>query len=172
MCLPHIDSPSIFGALLDDKKGGRFSVSPVDDWDSTAEYIPGTNILQTKLRTRTGVMQITDFMPVSASGREEFEEEGPELNRLMEIRKGEVNVRVTFDPRFDYARGDTRLKKHDKGIIAEGNNEYLTLSCSREINIPDDIRMDDWTLSEGDRVWLQLRYGNSAPVNLDSEKAE
>ena len=47
--------------------------------------------------------------------------------------------RVTFDPRFDYARGDTRLKKHNKGIIAEANNESLTLSCSREMNIPDDI---------------------------------
>jgi len=48
LCMPHIDSPSIFGALLDDSKGGRFSVSPSDDWDSMAEYIPGTNILVTK----------------------------------------------------------------------------------------------------------------------------
>jgi len=28
MCLPHFDSPSIFAALLDDKKGGKFSIKP------------------------------------------------------------------------------------------------------------------------------------------------
>ena len=172
MCLPHIDSPSIFGALLDDKKGGLFSISPRYEWDSAAEYISGTNILQTRFRTRAGVMMLTDFMPVCACGREEMEEEGHELYRLIEIRKGDVDVRVTFDPRFDYARGDTRLVKLNKGIIAEGNNESLTLSCSREIHIPDDIRMDDWTLFEGDKVWLHLSYGNSAPVDLDYERAE
>lgn len=171
MCMPHIDSPSIFGALLDDKKGGRFAISPVDDWDSTAEYIVGTNILQTRFRTKTGVMQITDFMPVCACDREEMEE-GHELYRLIELLKGEVNIRVSFDPRFDYARGDTRLERHNKGIVAEGNNESLILSCSREINIPDDIRMDEWTLSEGDRVWLHLSYGYAAPGEFFSEKAE
>src|SRR3990172_10450464 len=48
LCLPHIDSPSVFGALLDDKKGGSFSISPSDDFDSVAEYLPETNILITK----------------------------------------------------------------------------------------------------------------------------
>jgi GH15 family glucan-1,4-alpha-glucosidase len=56
MCLPYIDSPSIFCALLDDGKGGRFSVSPVDAWESAAEYISATNILQTKFMTAAGVM--------------------------------------------------------------------------------------------------------------------
>jgi GH15 family glucan-1,4-alpha-glucosidase len=158
--------------LLDDKKGGSFSISPVDDWESVAEYIPGTNVLQTKFRTRTGVMVITDFMPVCACGREEMEEEGHELYRRIEILKGVLTVRVAFEPRFDYAGADTRLTKHDKGITAEGNNECLTLSCSLEINLPDDKRMDEWTLSEGDRVWLQLNYGNTAPVGLDRERAE
>jgi GH15 family glucan-1,4-alpha-glucosidase len=31
LCIPHFDSPSIFAAILDDKKGGRFHISPVDD---------------------------------------------------------------------------------------------------------------------------------------------
>ncbi|MDY6855710.1 MAG: glycoside hydrolase family 15 protein [Thermodesulfobacteriota bacterium] len=172
MCLPHIDSPSCFGALLDDKKGGSFSISPIDDWDSVVEYIPETNILQTRFRTRTGVMKVTDFMPVCACGREEMEEESHELYRLIEILQGKVNVRVTFDPRFDYGRSDTRLKKHKKGIIAKGNNESLTLLCSREMNIPDDTKIDKWTLSDGDRVWLHLIYGKGEPLELDKEKAE
>ncbi len=30
-CYPHFDSPSIFGAILDDDKGGRFQICPVGD---------------------------------------------------------------------------------------------------------------------------------------------
>ncbi len=172
MCLPHIDSPSIFGALLDDKKGGRFSVSPVDEWDSVAEYIPGTNILQTRFRTRTGVMKVTDFMPVCACGREEMEEEDHELYRLVEIPEGEVNAGIVFDPRFDYARAATRLEEHDNGVTAAGNNEVIALSCSRKINIMDSRVNAEWTLSRGERIWIKLSFGDGEPEELDEDKAE
>jgi GH15 family glucan-1,4-alpha-glucosidase len=172
MCLPHIDSPSIFGALLDDNKGGRFSITPVDEWDSVAEYIPGTNILQTRFRTRTGVMQVTDFMPVSASGREEFEEEGHELYRLVEIPEGEIRAGIIFDPRFDYARAATVLKENGNGVLATGNNEVILLSSTRKINITDSMVIEEWNLSRGDRVWLNLRFGDREPEELVPEKAE
>ena len=53
-CLPHIDSPSIFGALLDDEKGGRFAITPVGAYESTAAYLNDTNILKTTFRTDDG----------------------------------------------------------------------------------------------------------------------
>jgi GH15 family glucan-1,4-alpha-glucosidase len=56
LCLPFIDSPSVFGALLDDEKGGRFSLTPSEPRDSVSEYLPGTNILRTFFTTGTGVM--------------------------------------------------------------------------------------------------------------------
>lgn len=170
MCLPHIDSPSVFGALLDDEIGGCFSIKPVDEWDSAAEYIPGTNILQTKFRTRSGVMRITDFMPVCACGREEMEE-AHELYRFVEILKGDLRIGVTFDPKFDYARADTRLMQGANSIIAEGADDRLTLSCSRPVNISDDKRTDEWSLSEGDSVWMHLRYGDGESDGPGKEKA-
>ncbi len=111
LCLPHIDSPSIFCALLDDKRGGRFSISPVSQWDSAAEYIPGTNILQTRFRTRSGVMRVTDFMPVCTCGLDGKEEISQELYRYVEVLEGDMAVRMVFDPRFNYARSDTRIER-------------------------------------------------------------
>ena len=171
MCLPHIDSPSIFGALLDDKKGGKFSITPLDEWDSVAEYLPGTNILQTRFRTRTGVMRLTDFMPVCACGREEMEEVHA-LYRCIEIIRGVMQVRIIFDPRFDYARADTILVRNGNTITAEGGGEKLSLACTHAINAVDDRRFDIWTLSEGSRVWFRLNYGDGGPDALDDGKAE
>jgi GH15 family glucan-1,4-alpha-glucosidase len=46
LCMPYIDSPSIFAAILDDENGGSFSVRPAEEgWQSSAEYLEGTNIL-------------------------------------------------------------------------------------------------------------------------------
>ena len=64
LCLPHLDSPSVFGGLLDDQKGGRFSITPTGEWDSVAQYLPNTNVLITKFRTREGTLKLTDFMPI------------------------------------------------------------------------------------------------------------
>ena len=172
MCLPHIDSPSIFGALLDDKKGGRYSISPADEWDSAAEYIPGTNILRTRFRTGTGVMQITDFMPVCSCGNEEQEEERNELYRLIEIHEGRIRAEIVFDPRFDYARAATVIKEHGDGVSATGNDEVVLLSSSRKINITDNMVKEEWDLNKGEKVWLNLRFGDGEPEELDQEKAE
>ena len=68
LCLPHHDSPSVFAAILDDEKGGRFKISPVGD-EVTAKqlYWPDTNVLVTRFFTPDGVGEITDYMPIGAS---------------------------------------------------------------------------------------------------------
>jgi len=170
LCMPHIDSPSIFGALLDDSKGGRFSVSPSDDWDSMAEYIPGTNILVTKFRTRKGVMHVTDFMPIPSGG--ELEEGQHELYRLVEVKKGTVNVGLLFEPRFNYARSSAILEKFNGGVIANSDGEKVVLSSTIDFAVGDGKAEATWPLSEGDRVWLHLQYCGDEPCELDPRKAE
>jgi GH15 family glucan-1,4-alpha-glucosidase len=46
-CLPRFDSPSTFAAILDDEKGGRFSIKPPGHFTSYQAYIPNTNVLKT-----------------------------------------------------------------------------------------------------------------------------
>src|ERR1700704_760962 len=56
LCVPAVDSPSIFGSLLD-REGGSFRFGPYGIVHPVSRaYVPGTNVLETTWRTRTGWM--------------------------------------------------------------------------------------------------------------------
>ena len=63
-CMPHIDSPTVFASLLDDEKGGMFSIRPRTPYSSEQHYIKNTNILTCIFSTETGKAELIDFMPV------------------------------------------------------------------------------------------------------------
>ena len=61
LCFPHFDSPSIFAAILDDQKGGRFKISPTGSGARTKQfYWPNTNVLITRFFAPEGIAQVTD----------------------------------------------------------------------------------------------------------------
>src|SRR5438105_10576241 len=63
MCFPEFDSPTIFAALLDYKKGGSFSLAPLIDGASHKQlYVPDSNILLTRFLAGDGVAEVSDFM--------------------------------------------------------------------------------------------------------------
>src|SRR5258708_26145680 len=63
-CYPQFDSPSIFGAILDDKKGGRFQISTHADGVRHKQfYWPSTNVLVTRFLLNDGIAELEDFMP-------------------------------------------------------------------------------------------------------------
>ena len=68
LCLPHFDSPSVFGALLDTEKGGCFSISMAGDYALRQVYLPDTNVLVTRFSSETGAAEIIDYMPVGGDG--------------------------------------------------------------------------------------------------------
>ncbi|MFQ5735768.1 MAG: glycoside hydrolase family 15 protein [Thermodesulfobacteriota bacterium] len=155
LCLPFIDSPSLFGALLDEKKGGRFSITPVGEWSSTASYIPNTNILVTTFRTATGEMRIRDFMPVLAGHGDT-----PELYRCVEVTEGRVEVEVAFEPSFDYARGETRVEASASRFIASGNAETVCLSSTMALGCDGTCAKARLTLEKGGSACFVLTYGD------------
>src|SRR5918996_4079885 len=65
LCVPNFDSPSVFATILDDKKGGRFQISPrTEDVTQKQFYWPETNVLITRFLSNEGVGEIADYMPV------------------------------------------------------------------------------------------------------------
>ena len=67
-CCPSFDSPSVFGALLDQDRGGHLRVRPTADVSTTRQlYFPDTAILVTRFMTEAGVGELVDFMPVSST---------------------------------------------------------------------------------------------------------
>ena len=64
LCLPFFDSPAVFNSILDDEKGGRFSISAIDAVDNRQIYFPETNVLITRFGSDHSAAQVTDFMPL------------------------------------------------------------------------------------------------------------
>ena len=122
LCLPAFDSPSIFAAILDDEKGGHFSLHPERYDRSQQLYLPNTNVLLTRFLSWEGVAEIMDFMPVieSDSGRHR-------LMRSVRVVRGNMSFEIECCPAFDYGRGNHRLSIGKTGAVFEASGLRLGL---------------------------------------------
>ncbi len=118
MCYPNFDSPSVFARILDSSSGGSFEIYPVDSPGATKKqhYWPETNVLITRFLCEHGVVEVTDFMPVSRRFDERSADElaaGAEPNRLVRsVRsvRGMLRMRMRCRPAFDFARIEHELE--------------------------------------------------------------
>jgi len=126
LCLPHFSAPSVFAAMLDRSSGGVFTIAPERAHTSTRRYVDDTNVLETTYSTTTGIVRITDFMPMPADARRL--EPMREVLRIVEGIEGNVDLRVIVDPRPDYGRRRTRPLRHTAlGWTWSWGDELLTL---------------------------------------------
>jgi GH15 family glucan-1,4-alpha-glucosidase len=103
---PNFDSPTIFAALLDDQKGGRFEIRPqLSNARVRQMYLPDTNILITRFLAEEGVSELTDYMPIDSDGGEPNE-----IVRQVAVIRGEVRFQMCCQPRFSYARCGHQLE--------------------------------------------------------------
>lgn len=113
LCLPHFSGPSVFGALLDPGKGGRFAIHPRDSFTAERRYRDTTAVLETTFHTAGGTVRLIDLMPIP-------EDSGAlapmrEVLRIVEGVEGTVDLQILFEPRPDYARHTPRLA--DRGAL-------------------------------------------------------
>jgi len=65
-CVPHFDSPSVFARILDKDKGGHFSIQPTIPYTSKQNYLPSSNVLQTKFMNDAGVVSVTGTVAIAS----------------------------------------------------------------------------------------------------------
>ncbi len=114
LCWPNLDSPSVFGALLDSDRGGCFRLAPTVPFKVSRRYLPGTNVLETIFDTADGRVRVVDVMSLQGPGL------GParELQRRVEGVAGRVPMAWQVRARFGYAGRRTRLSRRDGVPVA------------------------------------------------------
>jgi GH15 family glucan-1,4-alpha-glucosidase len=128
-CCPRFDSPSLFGALLDDERGGHFRIRPAGiDYTTKQMYFPDTAVLVTRFFSDAGVGQVLDFMPPAGSAATD----NHRLVRMVQCVRGEMSFEVDVAPRFDYGRHAHRAEMTENGVVFKANGSALTLHVVRE----------------------------------------
>jgi GH15 family glucan-1,4-alpha-glucosidase len=175
MCFPDFNSPSVFAALLDEKKGGNFSISP--EWKEMKTkqlYLPDTNVLLTRWLSKEGVGEVLDVMPVCHDGTDA----GRLMRRITGVR-GEVRYKLCCRPRFDYGRvkhtaeqvgpDEVIFRAADPG--GSGSPPTLRLKAGVPITIEGVDAVAAFTLVSGQRVDLIFEDAGadrSGQDNLDA----
>ena len=157
-CLPAFDSPSIFAAILDDKKGGYFKIAATTPGVEKQLYIPESNVLITRFSNPDGVAQVLDFMPVTAD-REELPRHVPTIVREVKGVLGSIQMRMECFPAFNYARDTHVVNAAPGGVVfqsQQGRRIGLTLPDA-EYNVIREGVVTEFTLNEGESVCFLLR---------------
>ncbi|MBL1098639.1 glycoside hydrolase family 15 protein [Streptomyces coffeae] len=164
-CGPRFDSPSIFAALLDQRRGGHFRVSPGRaDYITKQLYLPDTAILITRFMTPDGVGEVYDFMPVTPGPATDRHR----LVRLIRVVRGRMRFDLDCRPRPGYGRERHRLEIHDEGAVFHGDTVDITLHPAGErISEHAEIHATEG----GIRSTLDLAAGQAAGVVLDTAEA-
>jgi GH15 family glucan-1,4-alpha-glucosidase len=172
MCFPNFDSPSIFAALLDQEKGGRFWVSPLFKPVRRKQlYLPDTNVLLSRFLAQDGVAEITDFMTVSGTRT------ANKLVRQVRAIRGEVSFRLLFAPRFNYAR-DGHTVEEQAGVFYFRSQGPDGVALRFRSAVPARIENGDLTaefkLSAGETASLVLEEAHTGehPPPVAEEKVE
>ena len=154
LCFPHFDSPTIFAALLDHEKGGRFRIAPVLQHARCKQmYLFDTNVLLTRFLSDDGVAEVSDFMPVEEAGH------AHNIVRRAKTVRGEVRFRMVCQPRFDYARADHEVRRKGDRILflSRGNDRTaIALRTPVPVRIRNGAAIADFTLRAGETAAFVL----------------
>jgi GH15 family glucan-1,4-alpha-glucosidase len=151
LCLPDFDSPSVFAAVLDDAKGGRFSIAPAaDDVTYKQLYWPDTNVLITRFLSPQGVGEIEDFMPCTRKS-------GEAIVRRLRVARGALTFDVVCEPAFDYARAVHETTVTSNGAVFRAPQATLALSTHVPLEATRQGVRARCVLREGEQTTFVLR---------------
>jgi GH15 family glucan-1,4-alpha-glucosidase len=162
LCLPNLDSPSAFAALLDAGRGGSFTVQPAIPFQSARRYLPRTNVLETTFSTDRGSVRLVDAMTLPNDRLDPMRE----LVRSVEGISGRVPMRWRCAPRFDFGRGIPRSEWRYGVPTAVWGGEAIGVT-SWNAGTPawrEDGAEADFEIADGDRALLAMTSAYAEPL--------
>ena len=168
-CSPRFDSPSVFAALLDRNRGGRFRVAPAESgYVSKQLYFPDSAVLITRFMTSTGVGEVIDFMPVPDSA---VQTDNRRLVRIARVVRGQMRFVFECAPRFDYGRAAHTLEVTANGAVFRAANQQFTMHTAGPLTWdPAEVRVRD---GHGDAIKASgtVQAGQVGAVMLETAAA-
>lgn len=168
LCLPELDSPSAFAALLDPQRGGSFRLAPEEAYTVERRYLPDTNVLETTFTTAGGKVRVTDAMLLPLAGLAPDRE----LVRRVEGIAGSVTLTWSVEPRFGYASAETRLGTRAGRPTATAGSEALAVNCwaAGEPRISADAIRGEFVAEAAGTSLISLAIAHATPLVLPSRE--
>lgn len=165
MCMPRFDSSFLFGSLLDSKKGGEFSITPLGEYTTRQQYIANTNVLSTEFTTPAGRFRVLDCAPRFLQFERYFKP--LMLVRKIELLEGNPVVTVKCKPVGNYGE----MQSH----TVVGSNHLRYLHFDMPVRLTTDISLS--YIQEGQAFvlnqnkYLVFTYGDplEAPLKATAE---
>src|SRR5919108_776690 len=166
LCLPDLDSPTIFGALVDAARCGHFALAPTVPYTVTRMYVDGTNVLETTFTTADGRVRVTDAMTLPTTGLAPYRE----LVRRVEGASGRVPLAWRFEPRFEYGTAHTQVSwRAGLPTFVRGRDALALASWEAgEPAVHGDAVAGSFEASEGSVSQLVLSAAHQEPLVLPS----
>ncbi|NRQ49792.1 glycoside hydrolase family 15 protein [Aeromicrobium stalagmiti] len=169
-CAPRFDSPSIFGAILDQQEGGSWQIAPTCGATRTQQfYFPDSAILATRFLTEEGVVEVHDFMPVLQAGDPDHRQR---LVRRVVAVRGSTTVGMRLDARPDYGRARSTAETVDHGVVITGDGVRLGLGATTALEIDDGVVTAEVDLAEGEATLFVLEVLDDGDELPDADLAD
>jgi len=164
LCLPDLDSPSVFAALLDAERGGRFALAPSVAYETKRRYLPDTNVLETTFTTAAGTVRVTDAMTLPRHGLSPYRE----LVRRVDGVVGDVPMRWVLEPRFAYGSKRQAFTRHGGiPVAAHGRDALAVLTWDAgPVEVGDASLGGQFRSRGGHRSLLVLSAAHQEPLVL------
>ncbi|MCR4330721.1 MAG: glycoside hydrolase family 15 protein [Patescibacteria group bacterium] len=158
--VPFIDSPSIFTSILDDKKGGFWSIAPKGQYVSSQRYAGDSNVLTTTFQTKRGTAKVVDFIPIEKERvfMPSSKDTTFRIHRKVVCVKGTCTMQVVFDPQLDYGRQKTHLSLIDGGVLVTNGKKRGVLAAKVPFTIMDGRAVATVSLRKGESHFFIFRY--------------
>ena len=152
LCWPDFSSPACFAALLGTKQNGRWRIAPKGrSRKIKRRYRDHTLILETTFETASGVVLLTDFMPIR--------ERHSDVVRIVRCLRGRVALEMELCVRFDYGRTIPWVgPRNGNEWTAAAGRGVVYLRTRAQLRNEDGTAFAEFTLKAGEQRSFVLTY--------------